>query len=86
MKTQTTAERAQTLRMMADMHRDEAHAQAAAMISLRDSLRRAFDMANRSGYFASQDGVYGLVDQALTLMGEAEAVEVFCNSCEWPQD
>ena len=57
MKTPTNAERAQNLRMMADMHRDEAHAQAAAMIDLRDSLRRDVDLAHRHGYFSSQEGV-----------------------------
>ena len=61
--------------------REEALYKIDAMMSLRDSLRNAIEMANRSGTYAGQDyaaettiadakGVYGLVSKALDLMGE----------------
>ena len=56
------------------------------MISTRDALRTALEMANRSGVFAGQDGVYGMVESALELMGEREAIEWFNQCAEWPTD
>ena len=59
---------------------------------LRNALRDAYRLSNKSGTYAADTeldgtrGVHGLIEDALRLMGDGQALEDYWVSAEWPSN
>jgi hypothetical protein len=67
----------------ADLDRHYIEERVAQAIKTRDALRAALVAANASDVYAAQDGIYGLIHDALEII-EPGCVEAHANNGEWP--